>query len=49
MVEALHGNMKGKMVETLVVEQVSSIPTSNAKDNELLDPEDGNVEMDLEK
>jgi hypothetical protein len=49
MVEALHGNTKGKMVETPVVEQVSSIPASSAKDNELLDPEDGNAEMDLEK
>jgi hypothetical protein len=42
-------NTKGKMVETPVVEKTSSIPASNAKDVELLDPEDGDAEMDLDE
>jgi hypothetical protein len=37
------------MVETPIVEKFSSIPTSNATNVEPLDPEDGDVEMDLDE
>jgi hypothetical protein len=49
MAEALHGNTKGKMVETPVLEKIPPIPTSSTKDDEPLDLEDGDAEMDLDE
>jgi hypothetical protein len=47
--EVQQGQTKGKVVETPVMEQTSSIPASNAMDVEPLDPEDGDAEMDLDE
>jgi hypothetical protein len=47
--KALHGNMKGKIVDTPFMEKISSIPASSAKDDKLLHPEDEDAEIDLDE
>jgi len=47
--DALHGNTKGKTMETLVLEQIPPISTSSTKDDEPLDLEEGDIKMDLDE
>lgn len=46
---ALHGNTKGKTMETPVLEQIPPISTSSTKDDEPLDLEEVYVEIDLDE
>lgn len=48
-VDALHGYMKGKTMETPVLEQIPPISTSSTKDDEPLDLEEGDIKMDLDE